>query len=140
MLKREQDDHRYFRRKLDLPARVVILSYPDGLIQEEGHARVRNISPRGVLLSDLNLPSQSLPLLPFQLALFIEDGALERIHMMCSIKRLVSNGKPSLSLSIEQIPEKCKARLIKFLICNVSRSKGGDKGAEAESDQAGEKA
>ena len=100
---------------LDIPVRFVLVSVPEGYIIEEGSARVCNINPSGILVSDIELPSRSLPLKPFQVTLLIEQGSLEKVHMLCSVRWINTNGTISLGLHIDQIPEKHRFRLNEFV-------------------------
>jgi hypothetical protein len=103
------------RRVLDIPVRFILLTAPEGHIIEEGSARASNISPSGILVSDIETPSRSLPLKPFQVTLFIEQEGLEKVHMLCSVRWLNSNGIISLGLHIDRIPEKHRIRLYEFI-------------------------
>jgi hypothetical protein len=94
---------------------LVLITIPEGNIIEEGSARVCNISPSGILVSDIETPSQSLPLKPFQVTLFIEQKGLEKIHMLCSVRWFNSNDSISLGLHIDRIPERHRIRLCEFI-------------------------
>lgn len=113
--KSQEERRQFFRRTVDAQARLVILTQPEGDIIEEGIAKVCNIGLGGALVSDITLPSRSLPLKPFQVVLFIQEGVLEKVHMACSVSRIASNGKVSLGLTIDRIPEKHNARIWEFV-------------------------
>jgi len=110
-----QERRKFLRRTVDAQARLVILTQPEGDIIEEGTAKVCNIGLGGALVSDITLPSRSLPLKPFQVVLFIQEGILEKVHMACSVSRINSNGKISLGLNIDKMPEKHCAILKEFI-------------------------
>ncbi|MFH0888250.1 MAG: hypothetical protein V1871_03480 [Planctomycetota bacterium] len=100
---------------LDIPVRFVLVSVPEGNIIEEGSARVCNINSSEIEVSDIELPNRSLPLNPFQVTLFFQYGLSEKIHMLCSVQWINSNGSISLGLHIDQIPEKHRFRLNEFM-------------------------
>jgi len=110
-----QEQRRFPRREVNAPARLYVIDEPEERIRETGLAVVRNISLSGIFISDLVLPTQSLPVTPFKIALVIDEGPLSKIQMTCSIKRLANNGRPGLGLGIECIPEKHQAKLREFL-------------------------
>lgn len=111
------------RRSLSTRVRIVVLSRD--AIWGEGYAVVRNISPGGVMISDLQLV-QSLPAEPFKLALVIEDGALKGLQATCRVRRISSNnGTLALGLEFERIPEK-QMDLIRRFVSLPFRSKRGD--------------
>ena len=87
ILKQREEQRRYLRKTLNARARVIIFSQALNLL-EMGQATVRNISPVGVSISDLTVPSQSLPTAPFIVDLLIEEGPLSNIHMTCSMTRV----------------------------------------------------
>lgn len=106
----------YPRRKVNVRTRLVIIDEPGEKIREQGSALVRNISPKGVLISDLDLPTRSLPITPFKVNLIItEEGPLNRLQMLCSVRRVTNNGQTRLGLNIDKIPEKHQAILREFV-------------------------
>ena len=68
----------YSRRSLNSRARVAVFSQALNLL-EIGYARLRNISLSGAWISDLALPSQSLPTKAFEVALIVEEGAIHGV-------------------------------------------------------------
>ena len=104
------------RLSIDIPVRFVLITVPEGYIIEEGSARARNISPSGIEVSDIEIPSCSLPLKPFQVTLFIEQEGLGKIHMVCSVRWINTNGTISLGLHIDQMPEKHRFLLNEFIM------------------------
>jgi len=110
-----KEQNKHSRQELNLSVRVVILSQLSGQIIEEGQAIIRHLKLTGVVISDLELPNQALPLTPFQIALIIEEEPLKRIHMLCSVRQFFHNGNPGLVLNIDKIPEKHRARLWEFI-------------------------
>ncbi|MFH0889403.1 MAG: hypothetical protein V1871_09385 [Planctomycetota bacterium] len=109
------EQQKCYRWGLNIPVRFVLVSVPEGNIIEEGSARVCNINSSEIDVSDIEIPSCSLPLKPFQVTLFIEQCDLEKIHMLCSVRWINSNGSISLGLHIDQIPEKHRFRLNEFI-------------------------
>lgn len=112
-----KERRRFSRKAIDVSTRIVIQDVVTGEIKEEGYARIRDISPGGALISEIDLPSQGLPITPFQVALIIEEGVLKGIQMTCWVKRIF-NGTTSLScaLQFEKISDKHRARLWNFVI------------------------
>jgi hypothetical protein len=102
-------------RGMDIPVRFVLVSVPEDNIIEEGSARICNINSSEIEVSDIETPSRSLPLKPFQVTLFIEQEGLGKIHMLCSVRWINSNGSISLGLYINQIPERHRFRLNEFV-------------------------
>jgi hypothetical protein len=113
--KRQSEYQKFPKKTLNVLSRLVLLNLPDGSIIEEGSARIENISLSEVLVSDIKLPSRSLPLETFQVVLFIQDEVLDKIHMLCSVRKINTNGKISMRLRIDRIPEKHQARLWEFI-------------------------
>ncbi|MFH0888365.1 MAG: hypothetical protein V1871_04075, partial [Planctomycetota bacterium] len=101
---------------MDIPVRFVLVSVLEGNIIEEGSARICNINLPDwisgevglseIEVSDIEIPTQGLPLKPFQVTLFIEQESLGKIHMLCSVRWISTNGTISLGLHIDQMPEK----------------------------------
>lgn len=125
-IRQVSNERRKFHRcAVDIPVRFVLVSILESNIIEEGSARICNINlpnwisgEAGLLeieVSDIEIPSRSLPLKPFQVTLFIEKWKLERIHMLCSVRWINSNGSISLGLHIDRIPEKHRFRLNEFI-------------------------
>ena len=119
------EKRRYQRKGINVKAQIVIYSQVLNLL-EEGTAIVRNISPEGGLISDLEIPSQSIPLAPFVVGLKIKEGTLTGIQTTCSMTRLSSwrrsamatkapNGKVFMGLKFDKIGEKHRFRLNEFV-------------------------
>ncbi|MFC1525040.1 hypothetical protein ACFL5I_01485 [Planctomycetota bacterium] len=104
----------YPRKTLNSRARVAVFSQALNLL-EGGHALVRDISLSGVWISDLDLPSQSLPTAPFEVALIVEEGPLKGLQTSCSVARFSSNGKLSWGMRFEKLPEKYRFILKGFV-------------------------
>ncbi|MFC1524886.1 PilZ domain-containing protein [Planctomycetota bacterium] len=102
------------RKSLNSRARVAIFSQALNLL-EGGHAQVRDISLSGAWISDLDLPSQSLPTAPFEVALIIEEGPLKGLQTSGSVVRFSSNGKLSWGLRFERLPERYQFMLQGFI-------------------------
>jgi hypothetical protein len=113
---------------LDIRAKLFILSMPKGLIQEMCVARIANITLDTISLSDINLSDWSLLLKRHRLALIVDEGILEKVHMLCSIRHIRNeNGQMRLNLKIERIPEKHFNKLKDFIHRNFSLGKSGEK-------------
>lgn len=76
---------------------------------------VRNISPNGASISDLEIPSHTIPTTPFQVGLSIEEGSLKGIQTTCSMTRFSNNGRISMGLKFDRIGEKHQAILRNFV-------------------------
>ena len=120
------EKRRYQCKGINIKAEIVIYSQVLNLL-EEGTAIVRNISPEGGLISDLEIPSQSIPLAPFVVGLKIKEGTLTGIQTTCSMTGLSSNGKVFMGLKFDKIGEKHRFRLNEFVRkFDYSPKDGGD--------------
>jgi len=106
----------YSRKILNAGARILLCSRTPNRL-EEGRAMVRNISPNGALISDVELPIPFPPLTNLDLAVIIEEGTLRGINITCSIARRADtdNGQISLGLKIDKIGEKHLSKIWAFV-------------------------
>jgi hypothetical protein len=111
----EQERSKYVYRQVDIPARCYITDALGKQIREAGFAKICKISLNGVLISDVIIPSRTLPITTFKIGLFIEDNTLGKIQMLCSVRKVTYNGSLTLGLNIERIPEKHRERIEKYL-------------------------
>ena len=105
------------QKGLNIRAQIYVIDSVKDMILEVGSGIIRHINQKELLVSDLKLPSQSLPIKPFKIGVVIGDDYLSRIPMTCSVKRLgnENNGEFTLSLSIDRMPEKCLAIILDSL-------------------------
>ena len=106
----------YSRKILNAGARILLFSRNQNRL-EECRAVVRNISPNGALISDLELPSPFPPLTNLELGVIIEEGTLRGINITCSIARRTDtdNGQTALGLKIDKIGEKHLSKIWAFV-------------------------
>jgi hypothetical protein len=65
------------RAQTELPSELLIYGQ-DGNVKERGEAVIRNLSNGGALVSDIRLPSSTLPITPFSVGLRSRDGQAGR--------------------------------------------------------------
>ena len=109
-----KDYQKPFHKTLNARSRIVIFSEPLN-IMEEGQAIVRKLSTNDVVISDLVLPNQLLPIAPFQVGICIEEGHLKGLYMTCFLKGITNNHKMTWRLRISKIGESHRQRLDYFL-------------------------
>jgi hypothetical protein len=106
------------RRRLDIMVRIVVIDQDTHEILDEGCARVYDISPVGLRITELDLP-RGLPARPFRLGLIIEGDIFEGLRATCVVKRIFFNGGISLGLEFERIPEKERDKIYNFVLKEV---------------------
>jgi hypothetical protein len=68
------------RTDTSIPAKVRLV-LDNGIVYDSGWVVVRNVSPTGALLADVQLPRQSYPVAPFKLEIWMQGGDYEGIGL-----------------------------------------------------------
>lgn len=77
------------RRKMDIDADVKIIK-DDGTIFSHGSAKVRDVSPSGALLADMELDKDAFPLGSFAVEMRMRSSGYEGIGFRCKPVRFVT--------------------------------------------------
>ena len=85
------------RLPVSSPCRVQVIRR-SGELYDEGQARVVNVSSTGALLTDLDLPKESLPTTPFVVRLKFLDQEVIGTHVDCEVVRLAGVARVELGI------------------------------------------
>lgn len=101
--------------KLNIKARLFILSASNGTIKKIISVRINRVELNTISLTGINPENLNVPMTGYQLALMIDEvGPLEKIHMLCSVNNVIKGDNHCLELKIDQIPEKHMVKLNGF--------------------------
>jgi hypothetical protein len=96
------------RRETNMPVRLVV-KLPDGSTFDEGESRLRDLSPGGARLTQLQLAKGALPARPFQLLIEAENMQLEAVPV-----RFITNGNLDIAVSFTNVDENTRKKLRKL--------------------------
>ena len=97
-IRRHHEYEREFaRRKVSIPAQLVI-RLPDGKKFSQGTARVKDISLKGALLSNIRLDKKVFPARKFYLELSFTSNKYSGIHARCAPVRFGSGKRFELGV------------------------------------------
>jgi transcriptional regulator with XRE-family HTH domain len=134
------------RKPIDLPVQIIIVmvgAATNETVWDRGQARIRDISPSGALLADVQLTKDVLPLRPFRLKLVAPPEAdlpqaqgsnkktaseEQGFEISCKVVRLdseASEGQTTLGLKFETIPEGTRNRLYELCLPAEALAKAG---------------
>lgn len=77
------------RKQVDLDAEVRLI-LQDGSVYSQGSAKVKDVSPSGALLSNLELDKEGYPVGNFSIEMKMRSGSYEGIGFRCKPVRFVS--------------------------------------------------
>jgi hypothetical protein len=96
---------RIYRRKseritVNIPAEITIKSPDARKIFTRGRVTIKNISDVGVLITDIRLKNNCLPIKPFICELYILGGKFKKKNLIATPVRIMNDGKLCLGLAI----------------------------------------
>ena len=94
------------RIEVNIPARIKLKSTNSRKLFDKGSIMIKNISKSGVLITDIKLKKNCLPLKPFICELSIFNGRLKGIRLKGEPVRIGNNGDLHLGLSLADVPER----------------------------------
>jgi transcriptional regulator with XRE-family HTH domain len=101
---------RFARRELSLGVELYIY-HKDGSLYDQGVATVRDISLGGAKISDVALPTGSLPVTPFSVGLRPMQKPVDDIEIQGQIVRLNANGTTTFGIQFGKLDSAIEKKL-----------------------------
>lgn len=109
---------KHFRRrkieriKVNIPAEIIIRSLNRDKVFDKGKITIRNINEKGILVTDIKLKKNCIPLKPFICELRIFKGKLKGINFLAEPVRVGISDNIHLGLVFAGLPEKHRERIL----------------------------
>lgn len=100
---------RHERKAVDRRVKVTI-RLADGTMFDQGHARIRDVSPGGARLGGFRMKKGVLPIRPFQFMLELEEARLDAVPV-----RIIENGDLDIGVAFCNVGVSAQRRLNKVL-------------------------
>lgn len=91
----------YLRRKVNIPVEIKILL--DGKEFNKGTAIIKDISPTGALLSNIQLEKEILPARPFNILIKVTDDKFSGIEGKCTPVRFAQDKEFALGVKFDEL-------------------------------------
>ena len=105
----------YERKKVNIPTKVIIKCKRTNKVYNSGTAIIKNISRGGVLISNLKLLRNCLPINPFVCEIKVIKGVLKGCNIIGAPARITNNDGMNLGIRFGYISSECKEKIMSIV-------------------------